>query len=221
MSTTPLNVPTRDETVAGAGVTTSKNVVRNAAGTDGTVSLSSERFNFVDTEESDVVDSIGQASQLFTGFTKKPPTLEEALTSMGYEKTKELAELLTKKATEKMMGLDAPELTVEDVAAVLCYTFEWNKERFGEGESPYKKLNKSLSVDRSSATLKKTRGFLFLLLQALRKLPHFVPESHTLYRGSRHMFRQSLTQNSQKESHTQQEARKHGGRLLPQQQVWK
>ena len=84
-----------------------------------------------------------------------------------------------------MMGLDAPGLTVGDIAAILCYTFEWDKERFGAIESPYKILNNSLSVDRSNAALKKTRGLLFLLLQALRKLPRFVPEDNTLYIGLR------------------------------------
>ena len=40
-------------------------------------------------------------------------------------------------------------------------------------------------MDRRSNALKKTRGFLFLLLQALRRLPRFVPENHMLYRGMR------------------------------------
>ena len=148
-----------------------------------TLSLSLERFCFVDPEENDTVSCIDQASQLFTGFTKKPPTLEEALASMGYEKAKELAELLTEKATEKLKEFDAPGLTVEDITAIFCYTFEWDKRKFGDGNNPYRALNNSLSVDRNNAALKKTRGILFLLLQALRKLPRFVPESHTLYRG--------------------------------------
>ena len=147
-------------------------------------SPASEHPSFVDTEESGVVNSVDQANQLYTGFTKKPPTLEEALVSMGYEKAKKFAELFTKKAEDKLTELDAPGLTVEDVAAIFCYLLEWNSDMF-EGESPYRILNNSLSVDRSNAALKKTRGFLFLLLQALRKLPRFVPESHTLYRGIR------------------------------------
>ena len=182
MSATPLNVPATDKAET---VITSKDNVRDAAGIDDTVSLSSEHFNFVSLEESGVVDSIGQVNQLFTIFTKKSFTLEEALVPMGYEKAKELVELLTKKAEEKIKEFDAPGLTVEDITAIFCYTFEWDKERFGEGESPYRKLNNSLSVDRSNAALKKTRGFLFLLLQALRKLPRFVPEDHILYRGLR------------------------------------
>ena len=171
MSTTPLNVPATDKAEAVA-VTSSKDIIRDAAGTEGAVSLSSERFNFVSLEESDVVDSIDQASQLFKCFTKKPPTLEDALVSMGYEKAKELTELFAKKATEKLKELKAPGLTVDDIATIFCYTFEWDKERFGEVDSPYKILNNSLSVDRRSTALKKTRDFLFLLLQALRKLPH-------------------------------------------------
>ena len=43
---------------------------------------------------------------------------------MGYEKTKGLIELFAKKATEKLKELDASGLTVEDVAAIFCYTFE-------------------------------------------------------------------------------------------------
>ena len=38
-------------------------------------------FSFV-TEENETAESIDQASQLFTSFTKKPPTLKEALASM-------------------------------------------------------------------------------------------------------------------------------------------
>ena len=74
MSATPLNVPTRDVTRGkdSVDVTRGKDIIRDAAGREGTVSLSSERFNFASLEESDVVDSIDQASQLFVGFTKKP-----------------------------------------------------------------------------------------------------------------------------------------------------
>ena len=198
MSAATLKVPAateeRDKTEAGSGTettttttttTTSKDTVRDVAEAEGTASFSSERFDFVGLEEHGVVDSIDRISQLFTRLTKKPPTLEEALACMGYEKAKELAEQSTEKATDKLTELYAPDLTVEDVAVIFCYTLEWNEKRLGDGESPHKKLNNSLSVDRSSAALKKTRGFLFLLLQALRKLPRFVPESHTLYRGIR------------------------------------
>ena len=149
--------------------------------------LSSRIFNFLFTEEDGTVDNLDQMNQLFTTYIKKSPTLEEALKSMGYEKANELAELFTKNAVEKMMELDTPGLTVEDVAAIFCYTIELNKGTTVEVEveSPYIILNKSLSVDRSNAALKKTRGFLFLLLQALRKLPRFIPENHILYRGLR------------------------------------
>ena len=75
MSATPLNVPARDETVTGAaGVATINDVVRNVAGTDGKVSLSSERFDFVDTEESGFVNSIDQASQLYNACKKATHT---------------------------------------------------------------------------------------------------------------------------------------------------
>ena len=76
----------KKETKLGTAGATSKGIIRDAAGTEGTLSLSSERFNFVNLEESDIVNSIDQASQLFTGLAKKPPTLKEALESMGYEK---------------------------------------------------------------------------------------------------------------------------------------
>ena len=164
---------TRDETAAGKHFSSALSL-----------SLSSERFNFVTPDnEDETVNCIDQMSPLFTGYAKKPPTLEETLVSMGYEKAKELAEEFTKKATEKLKELDAPGVTVEDVAAIFCYTSEWDTAKFGDDESPYRKLNNSLSVNRNNKSLKKTRGFLFLLLQALRKLPRFVPENHTLYRG--------------------------------------
>ena len=176
---------TKDSSGTASEVCASKEVVRDeGTQTEGTVLHSSERFDFMFMEESDTVDSIDHASPLFTGLAKKPPTLEEALESMRYEKAKELADHFTNKAIEKMMSLDAPGLTVEDVAAVFCYSFEWDT-KYGKDENPYRKLNNSLSVDRSNAALKKIRGFLFLLLQALRKLPRFDPENHTLYRGLR------------------------------------
>ena len=93
---------------------------------------------------------------------------------MGYgeEKAKELSEMFLGRARGKLEEFDAPGLTAEDVAAIFCYTYEWDERRFGEGvESPYRKLNKSLSIDRSNANLQKTCRFLFLLLRVLRKLP--------------------------------------------------
>ena len=151
------------------------------------LSLSSERFAFQTAaainDDDETVEEIDQVIHLFTRLTKKPPTLEEALESMGCKKSKELTEKLTKEAEDKMGELDAPGLSASDVSVVLCYTYEWDAKELGKGTSPYRVLNNSLSVDRSNAALKKTRGFLFLLLQTLRKLPRFVPESHSLYRG--------------------------------------
>ena len=85
---TILDVPARDKTEAES--TTNKGIVRDATGTKGTVSLSSERFNFMYLEESGAVDSIDQASQLFTGLAKKPPTLLEVLVSMNTRSQKNL-----------------------------------------------------------------------------------------------------------------------------------
>ena len=45
---------------------------------------------------------------------------------MGYENVKEFVELATKKAKENLKELDAPGLTIEDIATVFCYTFEWS-----------------------------------------------------------------------------------------------
>ena len=90
MSTATFNVPTRDKTERNTELTTNKVIVRDAAGTEGSVSLSSERFSFVVLEESGTVDSIDQASQLFTGLAKKPPTLLEVLVSMNTRSQKNL-----------------------------------------------------------------------------------------------------------------------------------
>ena len=143
---------------------------------------------------------------------------------MGYEKTKELAELFTKKATEKLTELKASGLTVEDVTTIFCYTFEWNKkakEKFCDEENPYRKLNNSLSVNRNNAALKKTRSFMFLLLQALRKLLRFIPENHTLYRGLMAHVQTEIDPKFPERKLMQQETRKHGGLSHPQQQTWK
>ena len=191
-------VPTK-ETEVEAEVASSICITRKNSGCCGgvptnvfTSSPSSEQFGFnfrLTTEDDEIettVSGIDQMSHLYVSLAKKPPTLEEALKSMRYEKAEELTELFTKNATGKLKELDAPGLTVEDVAVILCYTFEWTedvKRTFGCGISPYKMLNNSLSVDRSSSSIKITRGFLFLLLRAMRKLPRFVPDNHTLYRG--------------------------------------
>ena len=149
--------------------------------------LSSEWFTFI--ENGDELENINQASHLLAGYPKKPPTLGEALKSMGYKDPSGFAAEFAKKALDKLAQLNAPGLTIEDATAIFCYTYEMNesdKKKYGEKtESPYRVLNSSLSVDRRSTALKKTRGFLFLLLQALRKLPRHIPVSHTLYRGLR------------------------------------
>ena len=152
-----------------------------------TLETPSDHFTLAQEEEdSDMTaDNIDQTSHLFLPFVKKPPTLEEALAPMGYEEPKNLAKSLITNAKEKQEEMDAPGLTVEDIAAIMCYTLEWDKERFGNAESPYRILNDSLSVNRRKGGIKKIRGFLFLLLQALRKLPRYIPKNHTLYRGIR------------------------------------
>ena len=145
-----------------------------------------QRFDFaLNEDDGNTVDNVDQVSHLFMSFSVKPPTLEEALSAMEYNNPGELANTLYKKGAKTLGRLDAPGLTVDDVAIIFCYTFEWDEEKFGKAKSPYFMLNLSLSVNRSSTTLKKTRGFLFLLLSSLRKLPRFVPESRILYRGIR------------------------------------
>ena len=119
---------------------------------------------------------------------KKSPTLEEALRTMEYgdEQPKELTAMFLEKAEDKLGGFEAPGLTSEDVAAIICYTYECIEEQKREGiESPYMKHNNPLSIDRSKTTIKKTRGFLFLLLVTLRKLPRYTPVNGMLYRGIR------------------------------------
>ena len=86
---------------------------------------------------------------------------------MGYceEKSKKLSERFLERAKAKLAEFNAPGLIIEDVAAIFCYTYEWDEKKFGKGfESPYRKLKKYLSIDRSNANLKKTCRFLFLLL---------------------------------------------------------
>ena len=153
------------------------------------ISFSSERFMFNDApDEEKTVDCIDDARHLFVEFKKKPPTLEEALRSMEYgdENSNELSDKIIKRSKEMLEGVDAPGLRVEDVAAIHCYTFELGMwKEYKSIESPYRKLNNSLSTNRSNASLRKTRGFIFLLLQALRKLPRYTPANGMLYRGIR------------------------------------
>ena len=152
------------------------------------LSFSSDRFMFNESpDEEETVDCINKSGHLFTEFKKKHPTLEDALKSMEYgdEKAKKLSAMFMKRADGKLKEFEAPGLTSEDVAAIFCYTYEWEREKYGDFESPYRMLNNSLSIDRSNASLKKTRGFLFLLLQALRKLPRYTPVNGVLYRGIR------------------------------------
>ena len=158
------------------------------------LTLSSERFAFSeapdDDEEDDAaaVDCINKSGHLFAELKKSPPSLREALEWMGYGSVKAgaLASAFLSRAEEKLKEFEAPELTAEEVAAVFCYTHECSDEERASGaESPYRLLNRSLSVDRSNSALKKTRGFLFLLLQSLRKLPRYTPANGVLYRGIR------------------------------------
>ena len=123
--------------------------------------------------------------------------------AMGYgeEKSKELSEKFMERAKMKFEEFDAPGLTAEDVAAVFCYTYECNRKENERGfESPYRKLNNSLSVDRSSASLKKTCAFLFLLLSALRRLPRYTPVKGVLYRGIRKHVQTEVTRKTSRDS---------------------
>ena len=152
------------------------------------LSLSSDRFVFNESpdEEDSAVDCINNSEHMFTEFKKKPPTLEEALRSMEYgdERVKEFSKDFMKRGEDKLDEFDAPGLTAEDIAAIFCYTYECSKKEKCEGiESPYRMLNNSVSVNRDNKSLKKTRGFLFLLLQALRKLPRYTSVNGVLYRG--------------------------------------
>ena len=164
------------------------------------LSFSSDRFTLSDTFEDDTVDCINNSGHLFSEFKKRPPTLKEALESMEYgERSEALYKVLMEGGQEKFERLEASGLTAEDVAAILCYTFECNNHiEFKDLESPYRKLNDSLSVDRSNATLKKTRGFLFLLLSALRKLPRYAPVSNVLYRGIKTQIQTEVDQQNPK-----------------------
>ena len=168
------------------------------------LSFSSDRFMFSESpDEEETVDCINKSGHLFAEFKKKkPPTLEEALRSMEYGdvKAKELSEKFLERANGKLEEFEAPELTHENVAAIFCYTHECNSEKEkAEGiGSPYRKLNNSLSIDRSNASLKKTRGFLLLLLQTLRKLPRYTPVNGVLYRGIRAHIQTEADPNSPK-----------------------
>ena len=163
--------------------------------------LSSNRFNFSDTlEEEEGVNCIDNSKHMFAGFKENPPTLEDALKYMEYgdEKSRELSSLLLSEGKRKLEEIDAPGLIPKDIAVILCYTFEWDYRRFEGLTSPYRMLNDSLSIDRSNASLKKTRGFLFLLLQSLRKLPHYTPANGVLYRGIRVHVQTEMDPNSPK-----------------------
>lgn len=150
--------------------------------TIGSLMLSTERFRSEYTED-ETVSSIDSIKHMIRNFGKSPPTLEEALRIMEYENSVDLARMFIERGNEKLRNFKASGLTAEDIGVILCYTFEWDKKRFSASESPYRKLNSSLSVNRSSTALRKTRSFLYLMLRVLRKLPRFIPEDHILYRG--------------------------------------
>ena len=65
-------------------------------------------------------------------------------------------------------------------------------------ESSHKKSNNSPSIDRSDPFLKETRGFLFLLLHALRKHPRYTTVNGVLYRGIRAHVQTEADPNSPK-----------------------
>ena len=107
-----------------------------------------------------------------------PETFEESLASAGFRNVGDIMkECKTKLETSEMKAvLKVLKMTRDEACAIYAYLYE---ARAFE-ESPFRVVGKAL-MDQDTEKLKTLRGFIFLLLSALRKLKP--EEGECLYRG--------------------------------------
>ena len=133
------------------------------------------------------IETIDDLSQLFRDID--PPTLEDSLKTLGVRKHKEMCSRCMTSADDIVCTTGA--LTPQDIAVITSY--------MQPEQGPRGIVDDVLTTSRSKSALKKVRGYLYLLLKALRRLPRYSPGTHRLYcaaRVSKRRFRQQLHSSS-------------------------
>ena len=147
---------------------------------------------YSDEEENLKEESIDKYQNLFEKYRNKNITLSEALnqlfTSSGVGQNK-INDFITKileecedkiKTNSDKIKTNYPSITKEDALIISSYTCEAEDTDF----SPYKILNKNLVSDDRRNGLKNISKYLYIFLNALRKLKRYTPtkENKYLYR---------------------------------------
>ena len=144
-------------------------------------------------EDNEKEESIDNYKDIFTDFLDNPPSLKQALSQIFiaggvpknelndyvddlYNKVNKLVEDRNIKIKEKY-----PNISKDDSLIIASYTCEAKNYEF----SPYRTLNRNLASGNREEGLKKVSKYLFILLNALRKLKRYYPdeEQKYLYRG--------------------------------------
>lgn len=112
-----------------------------------------------------------------------PVSLSEALRALGVPSPEALLDECRQKGVEMAEQVLQLGLTIDEITVVLSYTYD---DPVRPDLSPSHIVNRILSsAMRDRTHLLRARGYLFLLLSALRKLPRFYPEQKRpfLYRA--------------------------------------
>ena len=135
--------------------------------------------------------SLDKYNFLFIEYAKNSPTLPEALTQLYKEALSLEGNLIDKTINEilnsckKRIDLGFVEIkknfeniTREDAYIICSYTYETDNTFL----SPYKLLNRCLTVDDRKNGVRCVSKYFYLLLKSLRKLPKYYPKDKFLYR---------------------------------------
>ena len=133
-------------------------------------------------EDNEKEESINNYRDIFTDFLDNPPSLKQALSQIfiagGVPKNK-----VNKLVEDRNINIKEkyPNISNEDSLIIASYTCEAKNCEF----SPYRTLNRNLASGNREEGLKKVSKYLFILLNALRKLKRYYPdeEQKYLYRG--------------------------------------
>ena len=146
-------------------------------------------------EDNEKEESIDNYKDIFTDFLDNPPSLKEALIQIfiaggvpeseldDYVKdlNTKINKFIEDKEINKKIKEKYPNISKDDSLIIASYTCEAKNYEF----SPYRTLNRNLASDNREEGLKKVSKYLFILLNALRKLKRYYPdeEQKYLYRG--------------------------------------
>ena len=137
-------------------------------------------------------DSVDNYQQIFIEYSKKVPSIEEALhelflsTGISDQKAYELMEDILSKAKKvvefnyELINKEYQTITTTDAIIISSYTCECETEY--SNYSPYKILNRKLNEENRAESIKNISKYLFIFLKSLRKLPVVHPKGKYMYR---------------------------------------